>query len=70
MHHLATLVQTMYRGWYAMTRFKKMKKGAILIASQFRGYQVGMFDFIGVKEGVIHSKDCFQELYFSLLNVI
>ncbi|XP_030856038.1 unconventional myosin-Ia [Strongylocentrotus purpuratus] len=39
MHHLATLVQTMYRGWHAMTHFKKMKKGAILIASQFRGYQ-------------------------------
>ena len=40
MEGLATLLQKIYKGWKAYSRFQQMRDSAILIETQFRGYKV------------------------------
>ncbi|XP_071788878.1 LOW QUALITY PROTEIN: unconventional myosin-Ia-like [Asterias amurensis] len=39
MEGLATLLQKIYKGWKAYSRFQQMRDSAILIETQFRGYK-------------------------------
>ena len=40
MEGLATLLQKIYRGWKAYSRFQEMRDSAIIIETRFRGYKV------------------------------